>query len=346
MVLAAGYGSRLRPLTAGLPKPLVPVGNRPLLWYLLHHLRQAGIHEVVINLHYRGDQIRQWLGSGISLGMEVTYSEESVLLGSAGGARGVRDFFGNEPALILHGDLLFDIDLREVIQYHLSRQALATLVLHPAHPRFNYGRIMVNPQGEIAQFVNQHAPWVSGPLTETIFTGVQVLDPRLLNSSAAQGFSVLTTDLYPHLLTPASRMFGFLIQGYWSDIGTPIRYWEANMDVASGRVASAEVMLAQAAEPGGPPQGEWMGEGAAHSSVLFGPDVSLGARCQLGAGTILGEGCRLADGVRIGHSVLWSGVCVERQATIERSIVLSDVVVPAGSSLVRKIVSPSGITEL
>jgi mannose-1-phosphate guanylyltransferase/phosphomannomutase len=258
----------------------------------------------------------------------------------------VRDFFGNEPALILHGDLLFDIDLREVIQYHLFRQALATLVLHPAHPRFNYGRIMVNPQGEIAQFVNQHAPWVSGPLTETIFTGVQVLDPRLLDSIAAERFSVLTTDLYPHLLTPASRMFGFLTRGYWSDIGTPLRYWEANMDVGSGRVASAWAMLAEAVEPASPHQGERPREGEAPSSVLIGPDVRLGARCQLEAGTIMGEGCRLADDVRIGHSVLWSGVCVERQATIERSIVLSDVVVPAGSSLVRKIVSPSGITEL
>src|SRR5512134_1369528 len=106
MILAAGLGSRLRPLTAHLPKPLVPILNRPLLWYLIRCVRQAGIHDIAINLHYRGEQIRRWLGSGDGLGVQVTYSEEAELLGSAGGVQRLRQFFGNEPALILHGDIL------------------------------------------------------------------------------------------------------------------------------------------------------------------------------------------------------------------------------------------------
>lgn len=346
MVLAAGYGSRLRPLTAAFPKPLVPVANRPLLSYILSSLHVAGIRTIAINLHYRGEQIRQWLGRGEALGMEVMYSEEAELLGSAGGVRRVRHFFGNDPVLIVHGDLLFDIDLRDVIQYHLSRQAEATLVLHPAHQRFNYGMIKVNSQGQIAQFVQQQAPWVSGPLTETVFTGVQILDPGLLDTLAAEQFSVLTTDVYPRLLTPSSRMFGYLMQGYWSDIGTPLRYWEANLDVMSGRMVPLGMMPASQGA-GGDQQGmppETKGE--LSPSVTVGRAVSLGVDCDLGPQTVVGEECRLADGVRIAQSVLWPRVYVGARAIIERSIVMSDVVVPAGVHLQGKIVSASGITEL
>ncbi len=346
MVLAAGYGSRLRPLTAAIPKPLVPVANRPLLWYILSSLRVAGIRTVAINLHYHGEQIRQWLGRGEALDIDVTYSEEAELLGSAGGVRRVRDFFGNDPALIVHGDLLFDVDLRDVIQYHLSRQAEVTLVLHPAHQRFKYGMIKVNPRGEIAQFVQQQAPWVSGPLTEAVFTGVQILDASVLDSIAAEQVSVLTTDVYPRLLTPSARVFGYLMQGYWSDIGTPLRYWEANLDVLSGRMVPVGSLPASQGA-GGDYQGvppETKGE--LSPSVAVGRGVSLGVHCDLGPQTVVGEECWLADGVRITQSVLWPRAHVGARATIERSIVMSDVVVPAGALLQGKIVSPSGITEL
>src|SRR5919108_1019362 len=161
MILAAGLGSRLRPLTAHLPKSLVPTLNPPLLCHLIARGRAAGIREIAINLHYRGEQIRRWLGRGEHHGVEVTYSEEADLLGSAGGVRLIRDFFGSEPALIVHGDILFDIDLSAVIQYHHSRAAHPTLVLHPAQHRYSYGMIRVNAAGQIAQFVDRQAPWVS-----------------------------------------------------------------------------------------------------------------------------------------------------------------------------------------
>ena len=151
----------------------------------------------------------------------------------------MRHFFGNEPVLIVHGDILFDVDLSAVIQYHLSRSAQATLVLHPAHHRYNYGKIRVNAQGQIGQFVEQHAPGVSGPLIDTVFTGVQVLDPAVLEAIPTGSGTSLTTAVYPGLLAKASRFYGYLMHGYWSDIGTPRRYWETNMDVVGGRVGSA-----------------------------------------------------------------------------------------------------------
>jgi NDP-sugar pyrophosphorylase family protein len=345
MILAAGLGSRLRPLTSQLPKPLVPIMNRPLLWYLIRRVKAAGIHEIALNLHYCGEHVRNWLGDGGQLGVEVTYSEEATLLGSAGAVRRIRDFFGNEPALIIHGDILFDVDLAAVIQYHFSRSAQATLVLHPAYRRYNYGTILVNAGGEIAKFVNQPAPWVAGPLTETVFTGVQIIAPELVNAIPEGRVASLTTDVYSNLLTHSSRFYGYLMHGYWSDIGTPRRYWETNMDAVSGRFLFA----------GNGPQGELTRripsggsglEAAVRPPVAFHADIGLPDSTSIGPEVIAAEGCELAEGVRIVQSVLWPRVRVGRGVTIERSIVMNDVTIPDGAHLVGKVASTEEVIDL
>lgn len=346
MILAAGLGSRLRPLTSQLPKPLVPIVNQPLLWHLIMHVRAAGIHEIALNLHYGGEQIRRWLGRGGHLGVEVTYSEEAELLGSAGGVRRIRDFFRNEPALIIHGDILFDVDLAEVIQYHLSRSAQATIVLHPAYHRYSYGMIRVNAQGEIAQFVNQQAPWVSGPLIETVFTGVQIIAPAVLDAIPEACVASLTTDVYPGLLTKPSRFYGYLMRGYWSDIGTPQRYWETNMDAVSSRVSSAINVPQDGLTVGIPRRQSGIAAGSICPPVAFHADIDLRDTTSIGPEVVVGEGCELAEDVRIVRSVLWPRVRVGRGAMIERAIVMNDVTIPDGSHLVGKIVSSEEITDL
>lgn len=341
MILSAGYGSRLRPLTSYLPKPLVPVLNRPLLWYLISSLRRAGIHQIAINLHYRGEQIRRWLGSGSSLGVQVTYSAETELLGSAGGVRRLRHFFGDETAVIIHGDLLFDVDLAAVIQYHQCREAQATIVLHPAHQRYRYGMIKVNALGEVAQFVDQHAPWTSGPLIETVFTGVQILEPAVLDDIPPGSTAMLTTEVYQRLLRSSGRFYGYLMDGYWSDIGTPLRYWEANMDLVSGRCALAGTPLKDTI-----PQAQRLSTEVGGMPLHVGATVRRDGDSSIGPEVVLGEGCVLEGGVRITHSVLWPRVRLGNGVTIERSIITSDVTIPAGSHVVGKIVTSSEMTEL
>jgi NDP-sugar pyrophosphorylase family protein len=344
MILAAGLGSRLRPLTSQLPKPLVPIMNRPLLWYLIRQVKAAGIHEIALNLHYCGEHIRNWLGDGGHLGVNVTYSAEAELLGSAGAVRRIRDFFGKEPALIIHGDILFDVDLAAVIQYHLSRSAQATLVLHPAYQRYNYGTILVNTRGEIGRFVNQPAPWVAGPLVETVFTGMQIIAPEVVNTIPEGCVASLTTDVYSNLLTHSSRFYGYLMHGYWSDIGTPRRYWETNMDAVSRRFLL----------PGDGPQGELScriplggsGLAAVCPPVALHADIDVPDNGSIGPEVIAAEGCKLAEDVRIVQSVLWPRVRVGRGVMIERSIVMDDVTIPDGVHLVGKVVSTEEVIDL
>jgi NDP-sugar pyrophosphorylase family protein len=341
MILSAGYGRRLHPLTSALPKPLVPVLNQPLLWYLIGSIRRAGIHQIAINLHYRGEQIRRWLGSGSDLGVQVTYSEERELLGSAGGVRQLRHFFGDETAVILHGDLLFDVDLARVIQYHHSREAQATIVLHPAHHRYSYGMIKVNELGEIAQFVDEFAAWTSGPLIETVFTGVQILEPAVLDAIPVGSAAMLTTEVYPRLLQRPGHLYGYLMDGYWSDIGTPRRYWEANMELVSGRLSFGATALSDTR-----PQGQSFFEGVAVMPLHVGAMVRRDGESAIGPEVILGEGCVLEGRGWVTHSVLWPRVRLGKGVTIERSIITNDVTIPAGSHVVGKIVTLSEMTEL
>jgi NDP-sugar pyrophosphorylase family protein len=320
--------------------------NQPLLWHLIMQVRAAGIHEIALNLHYRGSRIRDWLGRGQQLGVDVTYSEEAELLGSAGAVRRIRDFFGQEPALIIHGDILFDVDLKAVIQYHLSRSAQATLVLHPAHHRYNYGTIRVNAHGEIAQFVNDLAPWVSGPLIETVFTGVQIIAPEVFDAIPEARAASLTTDVYPSLLTNASRFFGYLMHGYWSDIGTPRRYWETNMDAVCSRVGCAIDTPQKELDLGRSSRKSGAATGSVYAPVTLPSTVEVPANTTIGPEVIVGEGCEFAADVRIARSVLWPRVRVGRGVTIERSIIMSDVIIPDGSCLIGKIVSSVEVRDL
>jgi NDP-sugar pyrophosphorylase family protein len=260
--------------------------------------------------------------------------------------RRIRDFFGEEPALIIHGDILFDVDLVAVIQSHLSRSAQATLVLHPAYQRYTYGTILVTTRGEIGQFVNQSAPWVAGPLIETVFTGMQIIAPEIINAIPEGCVASLTTDVYSRLLTRSARFYGYLMQGYWSDIGTPRRYWESNMDAVSGRLLLA----------GDGPQGEITrrlssGESGLVAAtvcppVAFHADIDVPDTGSVGPEAIVAEGCELAEDVRIVQSVLWPRVRVGRGVTIERSIVMNDVTIPDGAHLVGKVVSTAEIMDL
>jgi NDP-sugar pyrophosphorylase family protein len=219
-------------------------------------------------------------------------------------------------------------------------------VLHPAHHRYNYGKIRVNSQGHIAQFVNQQASGISGPLIDTVFTGVQVLDSAVLDTIPATRVAALTTDVYPGLLTNASRFYGYLMHGYWSDIGTPRRYWETNMDVVGGRVGAAVHLSPDEDDPGMVSELTASKGATIRPPVAIAPGIEVPTGCSIGPEVIIGAGCKLSDDIHLRQSVLWSRVRVGRGAMIEGSIVMNDVTIPDGLHLVGKIVAANGIIDL
>jgi len=235
MVLAAGLGTRLRPLTDSLPKPLLPLGPYPLVVWNLLLLRQHGIREVLINLHYLGDQIRRVIGSGEQYGVHVTYSDEPELLGTGGGIKHAEAFFEGEPFLVLNGDTIVDIHLSALVACHHQNQAIATMALRDDPDVERWGTIETSDDDRVLS-INGHGLTPGGVRKGTlrrIFAGVHVLDPLLLRDVPRGSFSSII-DAYVGWLCRDALVAGYVFSGYWTDVGTPERYAKVQHDVATG----------------------------------------------------------------------------------------------------------------
>jgi mannose-1-phosphate guanylyltransferase len=240
MILAAGLGTRLRPLTNTTPKPLLPVGGTPLILWNLFLLRQAGVVDVMINLHYLGHLIEKALGDGSRYGMRVHYSPEPILLGTGGGIRQAKWFFGREPFLVLNGDTLLDLDVGALLREHVGRHrssdagaSLATLVVRKdPHPE-QWGLVEVVDSRILRINGRGAGEGQTGHSERRMFAGVHVIDPQVLDRLPSDGPCSII-DAYVQALEAGALLRGYLHSGYWSDVGTLERYTETQRDVERG----------------------------------------------------------------------------------------------------------------
>jgi NDP-sugar pyrophosphorylase family protein len=239
MVLAAGEGTRLRPLTERLPKALVPVAGRPMIEYPLMLLRHHGIHDIIINLHHLGDRIEAYLGRGGQLGLHITYSREPELLDTGGGLLKAKPFLEGGTFIVINTDVLIDLPLGELIEFHEKNEATATLALRPDPMADQFGSMEIDGDGRIRRFLQTRITgeaWAS--TRKLMFTGVQILSPRVFAymnpPDGAQRFST-TRDTYPRMLLGQERLFGFQFDGFWQDLGTESRIREAEQSLALGK---------------------------------------------------------------------------------------------------------------
>ena len=239
MVLAAGQGTRLRPVTELKPKALVPVAGRPMIEYALLLLRHYGIDEIVINLHHFGAQIEAYLGHGDKLGLKLSYSHEPELLDTGGGLLKAKAFFQNGTFIAINTDALIDLNLAELIDFHRKRKAVGTLVLRPDEQADRYGSMDIDGEGRIHRFLDSKIDIPqSGPTRKLMFTGVQILEAKVFEYMEAQGtgkkFST-TKQTYPQMLLAGEPLYGYCFDGFWQDLGTPERIAEVEARLAQGR---------------------------------------------------------------------------------------------------------------
>src|SRR5262249_50762736 len=226
MILAAGFGSRLRPLTDRTPKPLLQVAGKPLIAYSLALLRAAGIREVVVNLHHRGDEIRAALGDGAAYGVSIAYSAEDPILDTGGGIKRAQPLLQDERFVVLNSDTICDVDLAAVVEWHAARGALATMVLRPDRDAARYGLIEIDARDRIRRFLGQPAR-VAAPLTPLMFCGIHVFEPAVFAHMDDGRFSS-TAITYPRLLAAGCALYGYTYSGYW-------RVLDTHAGVAEGR---------------------------------------------------------------------------------------------------------------
>lgn len=229
MILAAGLGSRLRPLTDKTPKALIPVAGKPLIAYPLALLREAGIREVMINLHHRGDQIRDALGNGSECGVSIAYSEEDPILDTGGAIKNAERFLQGDTFVVLNADTVIDLRLTDLIDFHRRKRALATMVLRPDPDAVRYGTIEIDAARRIRRFLGKPAE-VLEPLTPLMFAGVHVFEPQVFELMEPGKFGI-TRVTYPKMLANGELLFGYVFHGYWRVLDTHAGLAEGRWDL-------------------------------------------------------------------------------------------------------------------
>ncbi|NOY52171.1 MAG: NDP-sugar synthase [Deltaproteobacteria bacterium] len=310
MILAAGMGERLRPLTNEIPKPLVPVLNRPLIEYNLSLLQRHGIREVAVNLHYLGKMIRDHLGDGSRFGLKIHYSEEPDLLGTGGAIKKLRSFFGTKPFLVINADILIDIDLKDLVLFHRSRKAFATMILRPNPDAVRYGTIETDNTGRIREFLGKVRTSETG-LTPWMFTGVHLFHPSVLDTMPEKERFCINRDVYAHWIRSNKACYGYVYKGYWEDLGTMEDYLRANLAMVRRTGVSEIVRSEVQAEEGvilNPP-------------CLIGAGTMIGKDAVVGPDVVIGKDCRIGEGAKITESILWDGAALPAGAKIHHKII-------------------------
>ena len=287
MILAAGFGTRLRPLTEMKPKALVPVANKPILARSIEYLISYGITEIIVNAHHHAEQVVAYLKDGNPYDLNIQVKVEPEILGTGGGIKNTEGFWDKEPFLVINSDILTDIDLAAVYQVHQTSGALVTLVLHDCEP---YNQVQVDDHWNITDISKSSTP---GRLA---FTGIHVIDPEVLSHIPQGAFSDII-ECYRELIRQKKPVRACLVNGhYWRDIGSIASYLEANRELSD-------------------------------NSFVIGPGCALDASVKLGDWCVMGENCHLGKNVEVQRSVLWDGVTVKEGRKVLDSVVTSGRVV-------------------
>jgi NDP-sugar pyrophosphorylase family protein len=285
MILAAGLGTRLRPLTDSIPKALVPVVNKPMIKRVIEYLKGCGTEEIVVNAHHHHEQIVDYLDGGKPFGLKVDVRVEPEILGTGGGIKNTEGFWDNEPFIVFNSDILTNIDLEQAYESHRNSKGLVTLILHDREP---YNQISVDHSGKITDIAPASAP---GRLA---FTGIHIIGPELLSHIPDKGYSNII-DCYLTLIRSGTEIEYHITEGhYWNDIGTVNSYKQVNKDLLT------------------------------QTRFSIAPECQIDPSARLEDWAVVGERATLEENVEIRGSILWDEVRVEQGRRVIDSIVTSN----------------------
>ncbi len=299
MVLCAGLGTRLRPLTDRVPKPAVPLGAAPLVRFTLALLAGAGVRRAVVNVHHLPDAMEAAAaGAARALGLELRVSREPVIAGTGGALREARPLLeGADAVFLVNGDVLFDVDLPGALARHRASGALATMVLLPMPEGARFAAVEVDEGGAVRRIAGRYGPGGGdGALTPWHFSGVHVLSSALLDRVPRDPFECdVNRHVYPPLMA-SGAVRGLAVSGWWNDLGTPARYLEASAALLSGEVPLARF-------PGADP---FAGTRELSPGVRVAEDARIDPSARLVAPVFVGRGCSVPAGARVEDAAVWA----------------------------------------
>lgn len=318
MIMAAGVGSRLEPLTCNIPKPMVPVANRPAMEHIIRLLAKHQVQQIAANLWYLPDKIEGYFGDGANYDVSLRYSREESLMGTAGGVKRLESFF-DETFLVISGDALTDINLMDLLAYHREQKAIATIALKEVEDPRQFGVVITDENGRIKAF--QEKPEPGEELSRLANTGIYVFEPEIFRYIPEQTVFDFGKQLFPNLVQSQLPFFGYATNDYWCDIGTLTQYRWANYDVLKGLV---KIDIPGIWHPG---------------AVYVGENTYIAPTAKIGSKVLIGKGCRIADGVEIvGETVIGDNCVIQENTTIFASVVWNNTRIDRGSRLVECVV--------
>ena len=311
-VLAAGYGQRMRPITDSLPKPLLPVGNLPLIGYALNLLRFHNIRDVIINTHHLGGILREELGEGEKWGLNLSFSEEDEILGTGGALRKMKHELQDGTFILLNSDSIIDLDLDAVLATHRKSGNLVTLVLRKDPHQKSFGEIEVDQERRVRRIVGSGD--FEGELESYMFTGVHIIEPALLDHIPSETFSCIIRGAYTHALLNDEKIGAHIMDGFFADAGTPERYLNVHQ-AALGNLFELKHVS---------PFANLTNRGDKGSMIGLGEGVELGEGAKLVAPVILGSFSKVGSGCVVGPNVVTGeGVILEKESHIRDSVIMA-----------------------
>ena len=322
MILAAGLGTRLKPLTLRLPKPMFPVLNQPLLEHTLKFLSSQGIQDIIINVHHLPKKIVEHFGDGSDFGVRLVFSIEEKILGTAGGLKKAEEFLQKETFLVMNSDVLADINLANILKFHKEKNAYLTLVVRQDANPEKYKPIQLADDGRITRFVDASFNHPFQTTQRVMFTGIQIMEPEIFSRIPKDKFFGTTEDVFPSLVDEGLPVYGTLHEKYWIDIGTRETYIQAQADALEGKLILQTKSSINFEGPLIVPP------------VHIGKDCEISNDAQVGPHAVLGNGCRLRSGAMVENSILWEGVTIGSGATVKNSIIGKGVAIENSKQVV------------
>jgi NDP-sugar pyrophosphorylase family protein len=305
MLLAAGFGNRLWPLTQDRAKPAIPFLGRPLIAHSVEYLKRAGITDIIVNLHYQGESIQKALGDGSGFGVKIHYSEEEEILGTSGGIDKVRDLLGDDDFVAINGKIVTDLDLHSAIESHQTQGAIATLVLKENRARERFSIVEIDERKWISRFAGFPEPVATAADSSTLagsilsaepaplmFISIHILSPRIFDYIPRGCFSDTVRDVYPVAMQAGEPVIAHVAEGNWYEFSTLTRYLE----------------------------------------------LSLALLHKEGQTVVQGANCKIEASATIADSILWDDVTVERGAVVRQAVLAEGVRIPANARIERAVV--------
>lgn len=323
VVMAGGFGTRLRPLTEKLPKPMAYVANRPMMEHVVRLLARDGIRQLVALLYFYPEKITAWFGDGAPWGVRMEYVTAEADYGTAGAVKFAEDRLDG-TTLVISADIVTDFDLARALAFHKEKEAAATIVLTRVPNPLQYGIVLAEEDGRIVRFLEK--PSWGEVFSDTVNTGIYILEPHVLSLIPREANFDFSKNLFPAMLARGDRLMGFIAQGYWKDVGNLDEYLNVHLDILAGKVK-----IAMEGRPVGK-DNVWIGENTRVDYTADLRNVILGKNCVVACGVtaenvVIGDDCVVEEGAVIQSSVIWPRTTIHKGARLLENIIGSDCVI-------------------